>query len=303
MPKLLKGLLLFTLLAGHAVAATVFDVEVIIFTRPDTSDESWPDKAPRDGKTQSLLVDKSKALCAAPCDNLPSIVTGDMTAPTLLPAAASSASAALGDTSPDNTDRNAASQPDNTAAAGDASSMAPAASSATATNSDSSDADSTEVLPRLLNQNELALNAEAKALTRLPGAKVILHTGWRLAPVQPRYAVPMAVIAGRNLPPPTELMQPAEALLSPALSAASSTPLAATSLLPSPLRPELSGDIQVALDHYLLVDMALKLDVPQADGEADIIKTLRQKRRLKSGELHYFDNPAMGVLMQIRPVR
>lgn len=302
MPKLLKGLLLFTLLAGHTVAATVFDVEVIIFTRPDTSDESWPDKAPRDGKTQSLLVDKSTALCAAPCDNLPSVVTGDMTAPTLLPAA-SGASAALGDTLPGNTDRNAASQPDNTAAAGDASSMAPAASSATATNSDSSDADSTEVLPRLLNQNELALNAEAKALTRLPGAKVILHTGWRLAPVQPRYAVPMAVIAGRNLPPPTELMQPAEALLSPALSAASSTPLAATSLLPSPLRPELSGDIQVALDHYLLVDMALKLDVPQADGEADIIKTLRQKRRLKSGELHYFDNPAMGVLMQIRPVR
>ncbi|WP_192954654.1 CsiV family protein [Gallaecimonas mangrovi] len=178
-------------------------------------------------------------------------------------------------------------------------------------------------LPRLLTSDELKLDDAASKLANLPGGRVLLHTGWRLAPKQPLYTQPMAIEAGRDLggyvlsaPVSSSTLQQAT---SPVVTDAASQNVAApaepegqvsgdmpanTQTLNVPaMVPELSGEIQVALDHYLLVDMALDLKTVQGDGKPLLVKTLRQKRRLKSGEWHYFDHPAMGVLMQIRPVK
>lgn len=244
MQQLLKGWALFALLSTQALAATVFDVEVVVVARQDTSDETWPPRPLPQGNTSSLLLDAIKAQCPAPCTSLPALVSGP---------------------SQDDT-----------------------------------------VLPRLLTQGELNFNGAANQLRRLPGGRVLLHTGWRLAPKQPRYATPMAVEAGRDLggyalSEPVPQGESLDVVIADT-TMEDSQPLdeAAPALVSL---PELSGQIQVALDHYLLVDMALDLKTVQGEGQPLLVKTLRQKRRLRSGEWHYFDHPALGVLMQIRPVR
>ncbi|WP_417361236.1 CsiV family protein [Gallaecimonas pentaromativorans] len=250
MQKLLKGWVLLTaLVSSQLMAATVFDVEVVIVARQDASNETWPPRPLPDGKTNPLLLDAINAQCPPPCAAVPQTIVGSV--------------------------------PD------------------AGTDDDSQ-------LPRLLRPDELKLNDAASRLTGLPGGRVLLHTGWRLAPKQPRYATPMAVEAGRDLgsyvlSQPVAENTAVDVSAAPAEPQAGEAPVDAT-VMPA-MVPELAGQIQVALDHYLLVDMALDLKTVQGDGQPLLVKTLRQKRRLKSGEWHYFDNPAMGVLMQIRPVR
>ncbi|WKE67038.1 CsiV family protein [Gallaecimonas kandeliae] len=325
MQKLLKGsaLALLVLASAQALAtATVFDVELIVVARQDNSDETWPPKALPGGNLNALLTDREAALCIAPCTDLPV----DVTAPPPAPG-----------------------QDDTKAATG----------TEAAPGDQASPDEANEPLPRLLRADELQLNEAAAKLARLPGGRVLLHTGWRLAPKQPRYATPMAVEAGRDMTPYQLSAPVAEGTLTegsdnPGAAQATTEgqgqtgaqpqdaqpPVAAaeaTGSAPSqtgetqttaaaqgtglgegtgenpgdagvaqthglPALPELSGQIQVALDHYLLVDMALDLRTIQGEGQPLLIKTLRQKRRLKSGEWHYFDHPALGVLMQIRPV-
>ncbi|WP_211164209.1 peptidoglycan binding protein CsiV [Shewanella salipaludis] len=93
---------------------------------------------------------------------------------------------------------------------------------------------------------------------------------------------------------------------------------------------QLDGDINIYLSHYLYIETALnlreevekwQLPATQLDGQAiqapataqppeaqqQTVPTpflasipLVQNRRVKSGEIHYFDHPRMGIVMQIR---
>ncbi|WP_341503963.1 CsiV family protein [Gallaecimonas sp. GXIMD4217] len=277
MPKLPNGLLLLALLALPSQAERLFDVELVIFTRADHSQEAWPKKAKSEGNRDLLLTQALAEICPAPCPVLPARLDADVLA---------AAPAVAGQ---------------------DGERLAAA-------------------LPRLLGADQLALAAEAKKVASLPGGRVLLHTGWRMAPRAPRYSTPFAVEAGRDLGPYLLLEPQPEQLAAEeaALAGADETvvaPAVATALEESqpveilgeeqwqeitpvapPVQRELTGHIKVSLDHYLLVDMELDRFEVQGEGLPLQVKRLDQKRRLRSGELHYFDHPALGVLMQIRPV-
>ncbi|HFD80345.1 MAG TPA: hypothetical protein ENK05_08155 [Gammaproteobacteria bacterium] len=68
------------------------------------------------------------------------------------------------------------------------------------------------------------------------------------------------------------------------------------------------GRVRVAVERYLHLYLDLKLHLPysaeqldQLDGEVPEIR-LRERRRMRSGELHYFDNPRFGIIALITPV-
>ena len=76
------------------------------------------------------------------------------------------------------------------------------------------------------------------------------------------------------------------------------------------------GTIELYLSRFLHINVDLSYQPPQAGGQygwqsADAVGlgefalpprySLHAERRLRSGELHYIDHPAFGVLIQIRP--
>ncbi len=116
--------------------------------------------------------------------------------------------------------------------------------------------------PTSLAPEQLRLAGAAAALRRGPNSRVIYHGGW------------------------------------------SQTLGGATSAVPSAL-PEKAreagaeGTLTVWKERFLHAEVAIALPAPAgASGENAVI---RQGRRLRSGELHYFDSPAVGVILSMRP--
>ncbi|MEO0997922.1 MAG: CsiV family protein [Pseudomonadota bacterium] len=74
-----------------------------------------------------------------------------------------------------------------------------------------------------------------------------------------------------------------------------------------PLPAGLSGMVTLSLSRYLhlYLDLALLGEPSAADfGTLPTVSTYRleQRRRLRSGDLHYFDHPQYGALVRIRPL-
>jgi hypothetical protein len=81
----------------------------------------------------------------------------------------------------------------------------------------------------------------------------------------------------------------------------------------SPDRAYVDGLVRVTVERYLHLDLDLRLHLPdsalpaasedyednEAYGVPDI--RLRQQRRMRSKELHYFDHPRFGVIALITP--
>lgn len=59
----------------------------------------------------------------------------------------------------------------------------------------------------------------------------------------------------------------------------------------------LSGTVSLALSRYLHLTADLRL----TETDSGISMTLRETRRMRSGELHYLDHPRFGVLARITP--
>ena len=92
-------------------------------------------------------------------------------------------------------------------------------------------------------------------------------------------------------------------------SADTETPLNYTPHLTKPIQPWfLEGFIKVHLDHYLYITADLNVfnqnDVTKVieNNKADKIKLVNfsQNRRVITGEIHYFDHPYIGMIVQIR---
>ncbi len=64
--------------------------------------------------------------------------------------------------------------------------------------------------------------------------------------------------------------------------------------------PELDGDIQVRIGRGIEVDLDAMLRAP-AKGEL-VRYRLKQKRVVLAGEVHYFDHPALGVIVRVDPL-
>lgn len=129
--------------------------------------------------------------------------------------------------------------------------------------------------------NSLLLKQEAGRLQRDPAYRVVLHTAW----IQP--------VPDRDRPMPL-LIQTGERFGN---------------------AWRIEGTIDITLARYLHVDARLwyrpdpTAPVQSADASVSLATTagdayleLREQRRVRSGELHYFDHPKFGMLMRIDPV-
>jgi hypothetical protein len=69
----------------------------------------------------------------------------------------------------------------------------------------------------------------------------------------------------------------------------------------APLQPwEIDGFFKVHLDHYLYINSEFSIiDIAQGT-EAENTVSFKQNRRVISGEIHYFDHPNIGMIVQIR---
>lgn len=63
---------------------------------------------------------------------------------------------------------------------------------------------------------------------------------------------------------------------------------------------QLEGTLRLTLRRYLHLDVDLQWT--DDDGREHRAVTLREQRRMRSGELHYFDNPRFGVLAHVQRV-
>lgn len=139
-----------------------------------------------------------------------------------------------------------------------------------------------------LPASSFQLQREADALTQRRGFRVLTHQAWLWPSVAPAQAIPVAIGGGRQ----------------------------------TGSHRELEGYIALSADHFLHIDTQLWLSrfggenadalplppvpgtVPAADDTtaASRIFLLRELRRMRSGELHYFDHSRLGLLVQVTPV-
>ncbi|ROR32316.1 CsiV family protein [Inmirania thermothiophila] len=156
----------------------------------------------------------------------------------------------------------------------------------------------------------LALAPLAARLAAAPGYRVLLHTGW----AQRREVTDPVRIAW---PPPAAPEAPAEALAQAAPGGPATGEAAAESVAGD--GPELLGTVRIdATGLYLVagVDLLLTEPVPAQpllpplaadDPLAGLLAVparermrIREARRVRIGELHYFDHPRFGILLQVR---
>ena len=131
----------------------------------------------------------------------------------------------------------------------------------------------TETAVTWLPKSQLRLSAQRNALARSAPYRPIAHLAWR----QP--------VSGRHQAKPVEL------------------PTGKT----RPDRAHVDGLVRVAVERYLHLDLDLRLHLADVSEQAASIEygvpdiRLKEQRRMRSKELHYFDNPRFGVIALITP--
>ncbi|NLS13049.1 hypothetical protein HGP28_09125 [Vibrio sp. SM6] len=180
----------------------------------------------------------------------------------------------------------------------------------------------------LLPENDYQLNSQIRALQNHAGFEVLFHKAWRQGDEGSRSAPTFHITAGKDYS--------GEFVADVTTSQGNTESITGTVLTPL---FELDGKVQVYVQHYLYADIELDLKQPSVrnvtiadtelneesffvdsvDGNVQIanmaeisptfeqetfLKSYRfdQKRRMRSGETHYFDNPLMGVILQVRRV-
>lgn len=158
---------------------------------------------------------------------------------------------------------------------------------------------------KVLSRGHFKLNRQWNNLARDSHYKPLLHMVWRENVPAPRWSKYLGIMAGQRFPN--------------ALRGISDAPYW-----------QLQGGIKISLAHYLYIDSKLLLtEVKQPSSHKQVAQTstagpstttkqknavsskdqrlvsfkFDQKRRVRSGEIHYFDHPKMGMIIQIRKVK
>lgn len=124
-----------------------------------------------------------------------------------------------------------------------------------------------------LPKSRFRLTAQRNALARSAPYRPIAHFAWRQSVTDRQRAKPLEVPAGNR----------------------------------NPERAYVDGLVRVSVERYLHLDLNLRLHLPATTTEAAALEygvpeiRLRQKRRMRSNELHYFDHPRFGVIALITP--
>lgn len=187
----------------------------------------------------------------------------------------------------------------------------------------------------LLPRSSFQLNAQEAALNNHAGFKVLKHVAWRQGDRGKASAPIFRIVGGRDFSGSyntdgSPINGNAQTLATDGYS---------EEAINGPLY-ELDGKIQIYVQHYLFAETTLDLREPsvrevrveaqpteqiadefgevegnvQVGNLAEISPTvtqetflknyrLDQKRRMRSGETHYLDNPLMGMIIQVRRVQ
>lgn len=186
----------------------------------------------------------------------------------------------------------------------------------------------------LLPSSSFQLNPQAEALSNHAGFKVLKHVAWRQGDQGQNSAPIFRIVAGRDF---SDSYYP-----DGTPNDGSNTTFASDGYSESDVNGplfELDGKLQIYVQHYLFAETMMDLREPgvrqvriestpaeqlsdemgMVEGNVQVgnlavvsptvteekfLKTYRldQKRRMRSGETHYFDNPLMGMILQVRRV-
>ena len=155
-----------------------------------------------------------------------------------------------------------------------------------------------------LSQKDYQLQNQARKIEGSGSRRVLLHTAWRQPGMAREEA--LTVYFKRPIPGITSSR--------PGASGAAVESVATSRLLP-PEAGELEGMIKVTLSRYLHVDTDIVFrpqiaeemrnfyatDVTQDTLQPVVYHLKQTRRRIRSRELHYLDNPALGMLVLITP--
>ncbi len=181
----------------------------------------------------------------------------------------------------------------------------------------------------LLPRTMLQFGDQAAQLAR-NGHTLLLHTGWQMPVYSRREASPMVIYGGHNFGDEFEPDGRAKTSSS-ALAPSRDSYFSSLVTRPDPAAPvwQLDGWLNIYLDRYLFIEARLDLREPGerhwareenevsaliAETEEENLRvdtastaepylfTIRmdQNRRARSQEIHYFDHPKLGLVVQIR---
>ncbi|MBY6188414.1 peptidoglycan binding protein CsiV [Marinobacter hydrocarbonoclasticus] len=178
--------------------------------------------------------------------------------------------------------------------------------------------------PFLLTRDQLQFSDTLAQLARKPGYSVLLHTGWQMPVYGRRSAQPFALYGGKNFAEQFQSNGHLKPLEDDLLSQFDFfTGFAPQSRQEGPLW-QLNGKLKIYLDHFLFIEArldlreegervwsveaiesdpdALQADAAEVEQREPFLLTipLDQNRRVRSREIHYFDHPKMGLVVQIR---
>lgn len=148
----------------------------------------------------------------------------------------------------------------------------------------------------LLAPEQLQFNSQRQALNR-KGLAPLLHTGWRFKGVSKSRSPSIHLFAGSQL---KSNMNSAISYANPDFARLINPPEPLFDQVQAPLTHwELDGLFKIHLRHYLYINANFDITEKQDNGELESAR-FSQFRRVFSEDIHYFDHPRMGMIVQIR---
>lgn len=193
---------------------------------------------------------------------------------------------------------------------------------------------------KLLDNEQLQLTAQGEKLNQHAFFKPLLHLAWRM-PVKSRAkSIPIHLIAGENLTDTLLQNEPIapDELFGANKSFSDEKSIVKNKKIKQADKWTIDGNLKIYLERYLFVDSQLLIrqkttknitaPIVETDNpEYEIVNDVNdvqvinfnetlapkqetiisealfdQSRRLRSGEIHYFDHPLMGMIIQIRKI-
>lgn len=149
----------------------------------------------------------------------------------------------------------------------------------------------------MLSPEQLQFKSQQRDLVR-KGLKPILHTGWRFEGASKSRSQSIKLFGGQHLitQPITNTSISNNANF---ISLVNPTNTLEPVMQQAPDKWELDGFFNIYLRHYLFINTSLDISEKLNNGEIQSAR-FSQFKRVISGEIHYFDHPKMGMIVQIR---
>ena len=149
----------------------------------------------------------------------------------------------------------------------------------------------------LLAPEQLQFISQQQELAQ-KGLKPILHTGWRFEGASQSRSESIKLFGGKLLRAPV-IAQTPQYTNNDFISLVNTNQSIAPVVEQATDQWELDGSFNIYLRHYLFINASFDVNERQANGEIQHAR-FAQFKRVISGDIHYFDHPKMGMIVQIR---